>query len=259
MADTKRRVFNPKIVTYVCNWCSSASGDLVGPIRTPYKGIPRIMRVLCTGRIQADDILATLEMGADGVLIAGCEFLECNYRTGNMIAKKRVRFAKNLLSMAGFSPERIDISLGFLQLIRNPVDEFRKKILKLGPLGQAPTEGLTPEQVRLNLATARKVTQDPQVGWLVGKEPMLTEKTNTYGDTLSEKEFDEMIASTITEKYKIHTVLSKIEKVPMTIPQIAVEADLPSNKVFTIIQDLQRDGFVTEEGKSGRYYQYIQA
>ncbi|HNW32452.1 MAG TPA: hydrogenase iron-sulfur subunit, partial [Caldisericia bacterium] len=63
----KRGIFNPKIVAFVCNWCSSASGDLVGPIRAPYRGVPRILRVLCSGRIMADNVLEAMEMGADGV------------------------------------------------------------------------------------------------------------------------------------------------------------------------------------------------
>jgi F420-non-reducing hydrogenase iron-sulfur subunit len=259
MTNTKRQLFTPKIVTFVCNWCSSASGDLVGPIRTPYRGIPRVMRVLCTGRIQADDILAALEMGSDGVLIAGCEDLECNYRTGNMIAKRRVRFVKSLLKHSGFSEERVEITLGFLQLIREPVNLFRKKIMKLGPLGQGKGEGMTPEEVRMKLAIARKVTQDTEIGWLVGKEAMLTEKHNTYGETLSQDDFDKMIVDYIVEKRKLYTVLSKIEKVPMTIPQISKETEILSTKVFDMVQSLVRDGLVSEAGKSGRYYQYIQA
>ena len=105
MSNTKRQIFTPKIVTFVCNWCSSASGDLVGPIRTPYRGIPRVMRVLCTGRIQADDIIASFEMGADGIMIAGCEELECNYRTGNIIARRRVRFVKAILKINAMANE----------------------------------------------------------------------------------------------------------------------------------------------------------
>lgn len=259
MANTKRQLFTPKVVAFVCNWCSSASGDLVGPIRTPYKGIPRVMRVLCTGRIKADDIIASFEMGSDGVFIAGCEELECNYRTGNLIARRRVRFVKAVLQHAGFSTERVNMTLDFLQLVKEPLGEFRKKITKLGPLGQAAGENMTPEEVRRKLAIARKVTQDTEIGWLVGKEAMLTEKHNAYGEKLSQDDFDKLIVDYIEEKCKLYTILSKIEKVPMTIPQISTETEIKSTKVFEMIQQLVRDGSISEAGKSGRYYQYIQA
>jgi F420-non-reducing hydrogenase iron-sulfur subunit len=257
--SAKKQLFNPKIVAFVCNWCSSASGDLVGPIRVPYKGVPRVLRVLCTGRIQADDALSAMEMGADGVMIAGCEELECNYRTGNLIAKKRIRFVKAILKHLGFNPERAAISLGFLQLISEPIHEFRKKILKIGPLGQGTGENMNPEEVRSKLSIARKVTQDPEIGWLVGKEAVLTEDKNAYGETLSQDDFDAMIVDYINDKCRHYSVLSSIEKVPMTIPQIAEETKIESPRVFSLIQFMVRKGLVSEAGKSGRYYQYIQA
>ncbi len=257
--QTQRKIFNPKIVAFVCNWCSSASGDLVGPIRTPYRGIPRVLRVLCTGRVMADNVLEAFEMGADGCMVAGCDAYECNYRTGNFIAKRRIHFAKNLLKYAGFSPERIEMTLGFMQLISEPLEKFRRMINTLGPLGSAVDEGMTPEQVREKLATARKVTQDPEIGWLVGKESYLTDVGNTYGDKLSQQDFDEMINKAIEHKYKTYTVLSKIEKMPLTIPQIAKEASLPEPDVFKLVQELEHTGMLNEAGLQGRYFQYIQA
>lgn len=259
MEQVQRKVFNPKIVVFVCNWCSSASGDLVGAIRTPYRGVPRILRVLCTGRVMADNMLEAMEMGADGALIAGCASYECNYKTGNLIAQRRIHFAKRLLKFAGFSPERVDISLGFLQLISQPLEEFRKKILKIGQLGFAAEEGMTPDQVRERLSIARKVTHDTEIGWLVGKESHLTDIGNTYGKKLSQDEFDELIVKTIEHKYKMYTVLNTISKIPLTIPQIAKEAKLQEPTVFSLIQELEHKGQINEAGLSGRYYQYIQA
>ena len=205
----KRGIFNPKIVAFVCNWCSSASGDLVGPIRAPYRGVPRILRCSaqegsCRQRPEA------MEMGADGVFVAGCDSYECNYRDGNFIAKRRMHFAKNLLKFAGFDPGRVEISLGFLQLISEPLEQFRKKILKLGPLGQAETENFTPEDVREKLMMARKVTQDPEIGWMVGKENQLTEIGNTYDLKISQEEFDEIIIDKIKQKYRLYAVLGKL-------------------------------------------------
>jgi len=255
----KRGIFNPKIVAFVCNWCSSASGDLVGPIRAPYRGVPRILRVLCSGRIMADNVLEAMEMGADGVFVAGCDSYECNYRDGNFIAKRRMHFAKNLLKFAGFDPGRVQISLGFLQLISDPLEQFRKKILKLGPLGQAETENFTPEDVREKLMMARKVTQDPEIGWMVGKENQLTEIGNTYDLKISQQEFDEMIIDKIKHKYRLYAVLGKIDKIPMTIPEIAKQSNFPEPEVFNLIQELEHSGMVNEAGLSGRYFQYIQA
>jgi F420-non-reducing hydrogenase iron-sulfur subunit len=258
MADTKKR-YVPKVVAFVCNWCSSASGDLVGPVRTPYKGITKIVRVICSGRILADNILEALEMGADGVFIAGCAPLECNYRTGNLIAQRRVHFAKNLLQFAGFDPSRVELSLGFLQLIADPLEKFRQRVNTLGPMGTATTENLTPEETRHRVCCARKVTSDPEIGWLVGKEPKLTISGNTYNETISADQFDAMILNSIEDKYKLYHVLSTIEKVPMTIPQIAAQANMPEPLVFSLVQHLEHKGMVHEAGMSGRYFQYIQA
>jgi F420-non-reducing hydrogenase iron-sulfur subunit len=130
--------FNPRIVGFACNWCCYAGADLAGTSRMKYPANLRIIRVMCTGRIDPQFILRAFKDGADGVFIGGCHPGDCHYVSGNYKAQKRILLLKNLLAQLGVEPERLElewISASEGQLFADAVTAFTDRVKQLGPLG----------------------------------------------------------------------------------------------------------------------------
>ena len=129
--------FEPRIIGFLCNWCSYAGADLAGVSRIQYPPNIRIIRVMCSGRIDPAFVLEAFKDGADGVLVAGCHLpSDCHYISGNFKAQRRINLLKNVLKEFGIEPERlrlewISASEGdkFAAVVRDMTEQVRK----LGP------------------------------------------------------------------------------------------------------------------------------
>lgn len=102
--------FEPRIIAFVCNWCTYAGADLAGTSRLQYASNVRIVRLPCTGRIDPLFILKALERGADGVLVSGCHPGDCHYTAGNYYARRRWIVFRELLEFVGIPAERVQFS-----------------------------------------------------------------------------------------------------------------------------------------------------
>jgi len=132
----ERSTFEPRIIGFLCNWCTYAGADLAGTSRIQYPPNIRIIRMMCSGSLDPTYVLKVLLEGADGVLIGGCHPGECHYISGNLKARRRVAILKSVLQDAGLEPERvwlrwISASEGayFAETVREMVDHIRA----LGP------------------------------------------------------------------------------------------------------------------------------
>jgi len=103
-------VFEPKIVGFLCNWCSYAGADLAGTSRREYPPNIRIIRVPCSSRVNPLFVLKCLFKGVDGVLISGCHIGDCHYSEGNFYARRRFTVFKKLLEYLGIDPRRFQMS-----------------------------------------------------------------------------------------------------------------------------------------------------
>ncbi len=128
--------FEPKIVAYCCNFCAFAAADLAGAMRLQYPPNVRIIRLPCTGKVDAILLMKAFEEGADAVFVAGCLEGECHYLEGNLRARKRVAYVKRLLSEVGIEPERIDmfnLSSAMGGRFAEIVEEMTQRVKELGP------------------------------------------------------------------------------------------------------------------------------
>ncbi|MEM0010907.1 MAG: hydrogenase iron-sulfur subunit [Candidatus Bathyarchaeia archaeon] len=129
--------FEPVIVGFLCNWCSYAGADLAGVSRIQYPPNIRVIRVMCSGRVDPVFILEAFKNGADGVLVAGCHLpSDCHYLAGNFKALRRVILLKRVLKEFGIEPERLWlewISASEGDKFAKVVSEMVKEIKKLGP------------------------------------------------------------------------------------------------------------------------------
>lgn len=128
--------FEPKIVAFLCNWCSYAGADLAGVSRIQYPPNMRIVRVMCTGRIHPAFIIEALTDGADGVLVSGCHPGDCHYISGNFKAQRRFILLREVVKQLGLEPERVRlewISAAEGDRFAKVVTEMIKEIRRLGP------------------------------------------------------------------------------------------------------------------------------
>ncbi|NLO18263.1 MAG: hydrogenase iron-sulfur subunit [Ignavibacteria bacterium] len=128
--------FEPKIIAFVCNWCTYAGADLAGTSRIKYAPNVRIVRFPCTGRIDFMLLLKALQTGADGIIVSGCHPADCHYTAGNYHARRRWIIFKSLLDFVGFDTGRITFSwvsaaegAKWAQIVNETVDKIRD----LGP------------------------------------------------------------------------------------------------------------------------------
>jgi F420-non-reducing hydrogenase iron-sulfur subunit len=129
--------FEPKTVVFCCNWCSYAGADLAGTSRLKIKPNFRVIRTMCSGRLDPSFIFHAFAKGADGVMVAGCHPGDCHYSTGNYKARRRVTLLKKTLPALGIEPERLRlewISASEGAKFKSTVDDFIGEIKRLGPL-----------------------------------------------------------------------------------------------------------------------------
>ena len=130
--------FEPKIIGFLCNWCSYAGADLAGVSRIQYPPNIRIIRVMCSGRIDPAFVLEAFKDGADGVLVAGCHLpSDCHYISGNFKALRRITLLKKVLKEFGIEPERLRlewISASEGEKFANVVKSMVESLKKLGPI-----------------------------------------------------------------------------------------------------------------------------
>ena len=134
--DERTDGFEPKIVAFLCRWCSYAGADLAGVSRMTYPPNVIPIRVNCSGRVDAEMVLAALEKGADGVLIGGCHPGDCHYVSGNYKTRRRVTLLKRALSEIGIDPRRVHlewISANEGAKFQRTVSWYVNKIKRLGP------------------------------------------------------------------------------------------------------------------------------
>jgi coenzyme F420-reducing hydrogenase delta subunit/ferredoxin len=144
---SKAHEFEPKIVAYVCNWCTYLGADLAGTARLEYPPNVRIIRLPCTGRIDFNLIIKALEVGADGVLVSGCHPGDCHYTAGNYHARRRWILFRELLDTLGVDLRRIQfswISAAEGRKWQQVVTEFTEQTRKLGPYKELYATGPFP-------------------------------------------------------------------------------------------------------------------
>jgi F420-non-reducing hydrogenase iron-sulfur subunit len=129
--------FEPRIVGFLCNWCSYRAADLAGSARIKYPENVRIIRVMCSGRIDPTFVLKALSLGADGVMVAGCHPGECHYISQNYKAMRRFHMLKHALKALGLEDQRVRLvwaSAAEGQRLADEINKLVEDVRQLGPL-----------------------------------------------------------------------------------------------------------------------------
>jgi F420-non-reducing hydrogenase iron-sulfur subunit len=130
-------VFEPKILAFLCNWCSYAGADLAGVSRFQYPPNVLPIRVMCSSRVSPEHIFQAFDQGADGVFVAGCHPGDCHYLNGNYKTLRKIKLTKKMLEQIGINPKRLRLEwissaegTKFAEVVREMTEELKK----LGPI-----------------------------------------------------------------------------------------------------------------------------
>jgi F420-non-reducing hydrogenase iron-sulfur subunit len=238
--------FEPLIVGYCCNWCSYAGADLAGTSRFEYPPNIRIVRIMCTGRMDPALVLETLRMGADAVLVAGCHPGDCHYQKGNFMMEKRYDYLKEAVKSAGIEPERVRLewisaSEGgkWAALIREMTEDIKR-------LGPNPFK-LKGDTKRTEAAIDAFKSQ--RLRWVVGRSQIKVE--------IDESKYRRAVDSIMHVEIEKNLILRALkERGPLTAEELAQLTGLQPNKMVQHLIALRRDGKIGEAGERNGQYLY---
>jgi F420-non-reducing hydrogenase iron-sulfur subunit len=129
--------FEPRIIGFLCNWCSYTGADLAGVSRIKSAPNVRVIRTMCSGRVDPAFILQAFQLGADGVIVMGCHLGDCHYQEGNYKTIRRMPFLRRLVQGFGIDPRRLRlewVSASEGDRFAQVINEMTEEIRKLGPL-----------------------------------------------------------------------------------------------------------------------------
>jgi F420-non-reducing hydrogenase iron-sulfur subunit len=135
--NTSPQAFEPRIVAFFCNWCTYTASDLAGTARMRYAPNTRVVRLMCSGRVDPQFVLAAYRQGADGVLIGGCHPGDCHYHEGNTKCLRRFELLRRLVDQFGIEPQRLRlewISAAEGDKLRDVTNDMAATLRELGPL-----------------------------------------------------------------------------------------------------------------------------
>lgn len=244
--------FEPKILGFLCNWCAYAGADLAGVSRVQYPTNLRVIRVMCSGRVDPILIFRAFELDIDGVAVLGCHHGDCHYQTGNYYAEKKIQNAKNILQKVGINKDRLYLDwVSAAEGVRfgEVVTGFVNTIKEIGPITDE-------KNLKEKCALGKELVKTARIRWLVGKEYDLLEHENVYGDKVSEQEFKDLMEKNINSQYERNRIFSSIKTNPLTVREIAKEIDLCPTDVFkhlTYLENIGEISLVDFKENSPRY------
>lgn len=236
--------FNPKILGFLCNWCSYAGADLAGVSRIQYSPNIRIVRVMCSGRVDPIFIAEALSRNIDGVLILGCHPGDCHYMSGNYEAEIKMKMLSKLLKIIGFSERlRLDwVSAAEGNRFAQLVNEFNEHIKNLGP-NPIKNKKLK-NKLTYDFDAIKSVLKDSRLRILVGRERKIINEGNAYNETISLEKFEQVLDDAIQNEFERNKILQIISQNGKSVPEISKEIQLAPNYILNHIVSLRQKGLV---------------
>ena len=236
--------FEPKILGFLCNWCSYAGADLAGVSRVQYPPNIRVIRVMCSGRVDPAFVFKGFEVGADGVIVMGCHIGDCHYLEGNYEAEKKYAMLVKFLKLIGFDNRvRLEwVSASEGTRYGTVVTEFTEHIKSLGP---SPAGGDNPDkEILFKLKALRMATDGDRMRALVGRQRKITEQENVYGEKTDIDVFFGVFDEAIVEEYERAQILLSLEEDRKSVKDLAAKLKIDPSIVLEHMTILKTRGLV---------------
>ena len=246
--------FKPRILGFLCNWCSYAGAALCGVSRYQYPPSIKVIRVMCSGRMDLEFVLRAFANGNDGVFIGGCWLGECHYITEvNYDALSMMHLGKKLLEYIGVNPDRLRLEwVSASQGIRYAkiVTDFTGRLKELGPLGTG--EGIDQTALKLKLEAIRKLL--PYIK-LVEREKLRVRFDNKakYEEFFDSAELKSLFNELIVDKLAISQIMLLLQEQALSSREIAERLGMSSSEVSKHLNSSARQKLVRFDDSQKRY------
>jgi heterodisulfide reductase subunit A-like polyferredoxin/coenzyme F420-reducing hydrogenase delta subunit len=223
-----------KILVFACHWCALGAVDNAGVSRFEYPANLRIIRVMCSGRVDPRFILRAFELGARGVLVAGCEIPTCHYITGNFYTSKKVELTRKLLEFVGIKKGRLRLEwlsaaegAKFAQVAR----EFTEQLTELGLIQND-------EYSKLDLNAALTSASGTRLRIIAAKTKEFVELGNEYGEVFTNHEVDRLLNEIVFDEFISNKIKELLKESSESIKHLSDIMSLPVSRIFQNIQTL---------------------
>ena len=224
--------FEPRILGFLCNWCSYAGADLAGVSRVQYPPNMRVIRVMCSGRVDPKFIFEGLLQGLDGIFVMGCHPGDCHYLEGNYEAEKKFNMVIKFLKMINLDERiRLDwVSASEGTRFGQVVTDFIDHIKNLGP---SPLSGENPDNLLMDkLRAIERATGTDRIRALVGRERTITEEVNVYDEKVPLEKFNAIFDSAIHDEYIRARILIALEKDSKSVKDLASLLEVDPSEIL---------------------------
>ena len=233
------------MIGIICNWCCYAGADLAGVSRFQYPPHIRLVRVMCSARVDLMHILRAFTNGSDGIFIGGCHLCDCHYVTsGNFNAFAMVQVCRKILEHIGVNPERLRlewVSAGEGIRFANFMNEYSAELTKMGPLGKA--EGLDDKVLAFKLEAVKKLI--PYIKLVLTQRLHVSDRTEeAYHKFFSSSEFDRLFEEIIVDKLAISQITTLLQKKSLSTGEIADSLHLSPSEVAKHMNSSSKQGLV---------------
>jgi len=246
--------FKPRILGFLCNWCSYAGADLCGVSRYQYPPSLKVIRLMCSGRVDLEFVIRAFAKGHDGVFIGGCWLGECHYITeGNYDALSTMHLGKKLLEAAGINPKRLRLEwVSASEGIRfsEVVTDFTNQVKDMGLLGTG--EGMDAATLNLKLEAIRKLL--PYVK-LVEREKLRVRFDNkaAYEKFFASAELKSLFDTLIADKLAVSQIMVLLEGKALSTGEIADSLKMSRKDVSKHLSTSARQKLVRFDEEQKRY------
>ena len=248
--------FEPKILSFLCNWCAYAGADLAGISRFQYPPNTRVIRVMCSGRVDPAFVPRAFLAGFDGVMILGCHPGDCHYISGNIQAERKITLLRKVLSDEGVGSERLLldwVSAGEGQRFAELIRGFTEQIRSLGPFPKT-------EEIEGKLRAIRASLEGEKIRWMVGKAPELMEKENVYGERTDPERVREVLETTLREELCKNRIMGFLEAGTMAAKEISDKLNLSLKETLPHLVSLVGDGRIGfDTSEESHYPRYVRS
>ena len=243
--------FEPKILGFLCNWCSYAGADLAGVSRIQYPPSLRIIRVMCSGRVDPLFVIEALKTGLDGVIVMGCHPGDCHYLEGDYEAEVKFNMLKKLLKIIGLDNrvhlEWVSASEG--NRFAEVITDFTAKIKELGP--SPLKQDRVNEKLLESLNVAHRVVEDYRVRALVGRKRKILEEGNVYGEEIPEEKMEYILDDALENEFQRTQIYISLITASNSVKNISKLLDIDSQQVLEHVVVLRRKGLVAVDKIEG--------
>jgi F420-non-reducing hydrogenase iron-sulfur subunit len=232
--------FEPKLLGFLCNWCAYAGADLAGVSRFQYPSNIRVIRVMCSGRVDPIHVIDALKTGIDGVAVLGCHHGDCHYQTGNYEAENKMKMTEKVLELVGINKKRLYldwVSAAEGKRFSEVISEFTEDVRKIGPIKKD-------NNFQNKLILGQKIVESVRLRWLVGKQRELIEKGNVYNEKIPAEKIEDILIKNIYKEFDKQRILSKLNNKPSTVISLAKDLKISKKDIAKYVTSMENSGLV---------------